>query len=156
MEVEASPIESERKIFKKKYGPAEWKNKRGALKEPVTVPLNNVWQEARSKNLEEKQEALDSLSLLFVLFESTFDIKAEESCDPFEDLETSLLEPQTKSQRKRNKKKKTKPVETLESFDKPFNFIPRKADIVPPVEESTPKMAELCVISAATVCGVIG
>jgi hypothetical protein len=129
MEVEEKPVESERKKFKKKYGPAEWKNKRGALKEAAPVPLNNVWQEARSKNEVEKQEALDTLSLMFVLFESAFDIKAEESCDPLEDLETALQEPLSKSQRKR--RKRAKPVETLESFDRQFNFIPRKADRVP-------------------------
>lgn len=96
------------------------------LKEPVENPLENVWLKARSKNLTEKQEALDSLSLLFVLFEYTLDIKAEESCDPLEDIENSLLIPEGK------KKKLPKPLPTLEVFEKPFVLPGRK--VMPDVQ----------------------
>ncbi len=96
------------------------------------APLNNVWQQARSKNSAEKQDAFDSLSLLFVLFEYTLDIKADESCDPLENLDELVLSSGTK--------KKAKPV-TVEKFDKPYYLPPRKTQ-TEPENGNAPKIIE--------------
>jgi hypothetical protein len=58
-------------------------------------PLGNVWHKAVSKNPEEREDGRDGLALLFLLFENTLDLKAEEAIDPLADL---LFEPQAKIQ----------------------------------------------------------
>lgn len=56
------------------------------LKEPVSQPLDSLWQKAVSKNEEEREEGRDALELLFILFEDTLDLKAISQNDPLSDL----------------------------------------------------------------------
>lgn len=84
MEVEQTPIK------KKKWGPAENKKKSRRLKEAPAPPPGNMWQKAVSKNLEERQDGRDGLSLLYLLFEDTLELKADYDGDPLESLDKWL------------------------------------------------------------------
>jgi hypothetical protein len=60
------------------------------LPELTSVPLNNVWHKAASKNTHERQEGLDGLSLLFLLFEDALDLRVNTETDSLDDIETLL------------------------------------------------------------------
>lgn len=66
------------------------KKKSRILPELASVPLNNVWHKAASKNIDERQEGLDGLSLLFLLFEDALDLRINTETDSLDDIEMLL------------------------------------------------------------------
>lgn len=66
------------------------KKKSRILPELASVPLENVWHKAASKNAHERQEGLDGLSLLFLLFEDALDLRVNAETGSLDDIETLL------------------------------------------------------------------
>jgi hypothetical protein len=83
-------VETEQKPYKKKWGRAENKKRSRHFKEATSPPPGCIWQKAVSKNPDEKQNGRDGLSLLFLLFEDTLELKADHDNDPLEDLDSLL------------------------------------------------------------------
>jgi hypothetical protein len=83
-------METEPKKRKKKWGPAENKKRGRRLKEASAPPPGSIWQKAISKNPEERQDGRDGLSLLFLLFEDTLELKADCDGDPLRNLDKWL------------------------------------------------------------------
>lgn len=56
--------------------------KRKSLPERHTKPPTNAWAQAVSRLSDEKEQGYDSLSLLLLLFETVFDVRANEDDEP--------------------------------------------------------------------------
>jgi len=83
-------VETEYKVHKKRKGPAEKKSRNRLLRESVIPAPDSLWQKAISKNADEREDGRNGLSLLFLLFEDTLELKADHDGDPLSDLDNLL------------------------------------------------------------------